>query len=108
MAKSLPRLAGKVARSAGWGGPTALDAQNDVVAVKGWQLVFRGERLRADLLAAILEARGIRVEVFGDNAYGVGIDLSPARVMVPDAQAEAALDLIRQAEAEPAEPDLPT
>ena len=73
------------------------------MAVKGWQQVYRGERIRADLLAAVLEARGIRVEVFGDNAYGVGIDLSDARVMVPDAQAEAALDLIRESEAKPAQ-----
>ena len=77
------------------------------MAVKGWQLVFRGERIRADLLAAVLEARGIRVEVFGDNAYGVGIDLSDARVMVPDGQAEAARDVIRQSEAKPSQPAEP-
>jgi len=77
------------------------------VSVKGWSLVFRGERIQADLVAAVLQAEGLRVEVFGDHAYGVGINLTDARVLVPDEQAETALELIRQAEAqEPAEPDL--
>ena len=76
------------------------------MAVKGWQVVFRGERIQADLLGAVLEANGIRVEVFGDHAYGVGINLSEARVMVPDDQARAARKLIREADAEPAEPDV--
>lgn len=73
------------------------------MGVKGWQLVFRGERIQADVLAAVLESSGIRVEVFGDHAYGVGINLSDARVMVPDEQARAARELISQAEAEPPE-----
>ena len=77
------------------------------MSVKGWSLVFRGERIQADLVAAVLQAEGLRVEVFGDHAYGVGINLTDARVLVPDEQAETALELIRQAEAqEPAEPDL--
>jgi hypothetical protein len=77
----------------------------ELMSVKGWQVVFRGERIQADLLAAILQADGLRVEVFGDHAYGVGINLTDARVMVPDEQAEAARDLIRNAEASPAEPE---
>jgi hypothetical protein len=76
------------------------------MAVKGWQVVFRGERIQADLLGAVLEANGIRVEVFGDHAYGVGINLSEARVMVPDDQARAARKLIRESDAEPAEPEV--
>jgi len=72
------------------------------MAVKGWQVVFRGERIQADLLGAVLEANGIRVEVFGDHAYGVGVNLSEARVMVPDDQARSARQLIRQAEQQPA------
>jgi hypothetical protein len=85
------------------------------VGVKGWQVVFRGERIQADLVAAVLDAGGLRVEVFGDHAYGVGINLTDARVMVPDDQAETALELIRQADAarpglevpdEPDEPDV--
>jgi len=76
------------------------------VGVKGWQVVFLGERIQADLLCAVLEANGIRVEVFGDHAYGVAINLSDARVMVPDDQAGAARELIREAEAEPAGPEV--
>jgi hypothetical protein len=76
------------------------------VGVKGWTVVFRGERMQADLLAAVLEADGVRVEVFGDNGYGIGIDLTDARVMVPDDQAETARELIRQADQAPAEPEV--
>jgi hypothetical protein len=70
------------------------------VGVKGWEIVFSGERLKADLVAAVLEANGIRVEVFGDNAYSYAINLTEARVLVPQDQASAARELIRKAEAE--------
>ena len=69
-------------------------------------MVFRGERIQADLVAAVLQADGLLVEVFGDHAYGVGVNLTDARVMVPDDQAETARDLIRQAEETPSEPDV--
>jgi Putative prokaryotic signal transducing protein len=69
-------------------------------------VVFRGERIQADLVAAVLQADGLRVEVFGDHAYGVGVNLTAARVMVPDEQAEAARQLILQAEETPSEPDV--
>jgi threonine dehydratase len=72
------------------------------MAVRGWSVVFRGERIQADLVAAVLQADGLRVEVFGDHAYGVGVNLTDARVLVPDEQAETARDLIRQAERTPA------
>jgi hypothetical protein len=75
------------------------------VGVKGWSVVFRGERIQADLLAAVLEADGLRVEVFGDHAYGVGINLSDARVLVPNDQARMARKIIEEAEATPVEPD---
>ena len=71
------------------------------MSVKGWTTVFKGDRLQADLVAAALEADGLRVEVFGDNAYGVGINLTEARVMVPDDQASAARRLIKEAEETP-------
>jgi hypothetical protein len=70
------------------------------LGVKGWQVVFRGERIQADLLAAVLESGGLRAEVFGDHAYGVGISLTDAQVLVPDDQADSARALIRQAEAD--------
>lgn len=70
------------------------------MGVKGWEIVFRGERLKADLIAAVLEANGIRVEVFGDTGYSYAINLTEARVLVPEDQAASAQELIRQAEAE--------
>ncbi|MHB8589722.1 MAG: hypothetical protein ACYDA0_12860 [Candidatus Dormibacteraceae bacterium] len=73
------------------------------MSVKGWAVVFRGGRIQADLVVAALQADGLRVEVFGDNAYGVGVNLTAAIVMVPDEQAQTARDLIRQAEQQPAE-----
>jgi hypothetical protein len=75
------------------------------VSVKGWTVVYRGHRFQAEVLAAVLEAHGIRVEVFGDTGYGVGVDFSDARAMVPDLQAAAARRLIKEAEKTPPEPD---
>jgi len=76
-----------------------------VSGVNGWTIVFRGGRIQADLVAAVLQADGLRVEVFGDHAYGVGINLTDAVIMVPDDQVKAAEEIIRQAEQAPAEPD---
>ena len=79
------------------------------MGVKGWAVVFRGERIQGDLIAAVLQAHGLRVEVFGDHSYGVGVNFTDAQVMVPDDQVGTARDLIRQAEqvpeGEPEEPD---
>ena len=58
------------------------------MGVKGWEVVFRGPRLQADLVAAVLEANGIRVEVFGDTAYSYAVNFTDARVMVPADQAD--------------------
>jgi len=66
--------------------------------VQGWEVVFKGERLKADLVAAVLEANGITVEVFGDTAYSVAINFTEARVLVPAESAEQARELIRKAE----------
>ncbi len=65
--------------------------------VKGWEVVFRGERLQADVLAAVLEANGIKVEVFGDTAYSVAINFTEARLLVPQESAGEARELINQA-----------
>ena len=70
------------------------------MGVKGWEVVFRGDRQQADLLAAVLEANGLRAEVFGDTAYTIAINFTEARVMVPADQLTTAQDLIRQAQAE--------
>ena len=70
------------------------------MGVKGWEVVFRGERMQADLLAAVLEANGLRAEVFGDTAYAYAINFTEARVMVPEDQVATAEALIRDAQAE--------
>ncbi len=70
------------------------------MSVKGWEVVFTGERLQADLLAAVLDANGIRAEVFGDTAYSYAINFTDARVMVPADQSVKAMELISQAQAE--------
>ncbi len=75
------------------------------MSVKGWTVVYRGNRIQADILAAVLEAHGIRVEVFGDTAYGVGVDFTDARALVPDGQAAAARRLIKEAANATPEPD---
>ncbi len=66
--------------------------------VQGWEVVYKGERLQADLIAAVLEANGIKVEVFGDTAYSVAMNFTEARVLVPRESAEQARELIRKAE----------
>jgi hypothetical protein len=70
------------------------------MGVKGWEVVFRGDRMQADLLAAVLEANGLRAEVFGDTAYSYAINFTEARVLVPADQLSTAQDLIRAAQAE--------
>ena len=66
------------------------------MSVKGWAVVFRGERLKADLIAAVLEANGIKVEVFGDTAYSVAVNFTEAQVMVPADSAEQAREVLKQ------------
>ena len=68
-----------------------------IVTVKGWEVVFKGERLQADLVAAVLEANGIKVEVFGDTAYSVAVNFTEARVFVPEDSAEQAREILKQA-----------
>jgi hypothetical protein len=70
------------------------------VGVKGWEVVFTGERLQADILAAVLDANSIRVEVFGDTAYSYAVNFTDARVLVPSDQAARARKLILAAQAE--------
>ena len=70
------------------------------MGVEGWETVFRGDRMQADLLAAVLEANGLRAEVFGDTAYTIAINFTEARVMVPEDQLATAEALIRDAQAE--------
>jgi hypothetical protein len=73
------------------------------MSVEGWTLIFKGDRIQAEILQAILQADGLRAEVFGDSAYGVGINLTEARLLVPDDQASTARRLIKEAEDAPVE-----
>ena len=73
------------------------------MSVRGWTVVYKGERIQAEIIAAALIAEGLRAEVFGDTAYGVGINLTEARLMVPDDQAQAARRVIQEAESKPSE-----
>ncbi len=68
------------------------------MGVRGWTVVYTGDRLKADLLAAVLDANGIRVEVFGDHGYSYAINFTEARVMVPEDQAQAAREIISTAD----------
>ncbi len=76
------------------------------MGVKGWTVIFKGQRFQAEILQAILQADGLRAEVFGDTAYGVGIDLTEARLLVPDDEAGTARRLIQEAEAAPPAEDV--
>jgi aspartokinase len=69
-----------------------------LMGVKGWAVVFQGERVKAELVAAVLEANGITAEVFGDTAYSAAMNFTEARLMVPDEQADRARELIAAAE----------
>ncbi|HKV89187.1 MAG TPA: hypothetical protein VJT78_14425 [Candidatus Dormibacteraeota bacterium] len=75
------------------------------MGVKGWTIVYRGQRIRTEMVSAMLSARGLTTEVFGDNGYGVGMDFSDARLMVPDDQAAEALNAIQEAESLPPDED---
>ena len=68
------------------------------MGVKGWTVVYKGQRIQAEIVAAMLAADGLNPEVFGDNAYGVGVDLTDARLLVPDSEASRARKLIKAAE----------
>ena len=67
------------------------------MSVEGWEVVFRGERLKAELVAAVLESNGIKVEVFGDSGYSVAMNFTDARVFVPESSVEAARQVLKQA-----------
>jgi len=66
------------------------------MTVEGWEVVFKGERLQADLVAAVLESHGIKVEVFGDTAYSVAVNFTEARVFVPEDSVERAKEVLKQ------------
>jgi hypothetical protein len=66
--------------------------------IKGWTVIFKGPRLQAELLQAVLGADGVRAEVLSDTAYGAGIDLTDARLLVPDEHAGHARRRVKEAD----------
>jgi len=66
------------------------------MTVTGWEVVFKGERLQADLVAAVLAAHDIEVEVFGDTAYSVAVNFTEARVFVPEDSVEQAREVLKE------------
>ena len=68
------------------------------MSIKGWTVIYKGPRLQAEVLQAILGADGVRSEVLSDTAYGAAIDLTEARLLVPDEQAGHARRRVNEAE----------
>lgn len=67
--------------------------------MSGWSVVFEGTRLEADLVGAALEAAGLDSRVLTDSgAYFPGA-ASDSRVLVPEEQAAAAREIVRQGSA---------
>ena len=64
--------------------------------------MFKGERWKADVIAAALEADGLEAQVFDDQPIGTILD---AQVLVPEGQVARAKRLIEEAESAPLEPD---
>ena len=61
------------------------------MAVEGWELLLRGDPVRLNVAAAILESSGIPVQTFDDTAYGPLLD---ARLFVPSERLEEARKLL--------------
>ena len=77
--------------------------------MKGWTVVFTGDRTHADIVAAALAAHGLQVQAYGDFGFGTGsgFNVVASGVMVPDDQAQAARRIIKQAQEAPIPPDEP-
>jgi hypothetical protein len=70
---------------------------------EGWEEVFRGSCLRANLIVAILESSGLKpvVQQLSPQSWWSGSVLDDCRVYVPLDQAEAARQALVEAEPEP-------
>jgi len=55
--------------------------------VKGWTVVFEGARWEADMVMAVLEAKGIRVETLGGMGEYLATNFYDSVVYVPDPEA---------------------
>ena len=64
--------------------------------MKGWSVVFEGARWQADMVLAVLEAKGIRAESLGGAGDAIGADFNDAAVYVPEEQAQTAREVLRE------------
>lgn len=77
---------------------------------EGWEEVFRGPCLQADLIVAILESSGLKPvrQQLSPQGWWSGSVMEDCRVYVPIGEAEAARQALTEAEPEPgseAEPE---
>jgi len=64
--------------------------------VKGWTVVFRGPDYAAAVVAAALEAAGLRVETMTDTGHlWPGVMGQDSRVFVPEEQVQEAQHVLR-------------
>ena len=72
-------------------------------APDGWEEVFRGSCLRADLIVAILESSGLKpvVQQLSPQSWWAGSVMDDCRVYVTVDEAEAARAALVEAEPEP-------
>jgi len=70
---------------------------------EGWEEVFRGPCLRADLILAVLEANGLQPvrQQLSPQSWWSGSVLDDCRVYVPLDQAEAAQQALTEVQPEP-------
>ena len=63
-----------------------------------WQMVFDGDAIEATVARAALDAAGFTVAGLGQTNEFPGLDFDEGRIFVPADQAEAARNLIEQAQ----------
>jgi hypothetical protein len=70
---------------------------------EGWKEVFQGPCVRADLIHAVLESRGVRavIQQYSPQAWWSGSVMEDCRVYVPLDQAEAARAALAETEESP-------
>ncbi len=64
--------------------------------MKGWDLVFQGSQLEAEMYTGILRAAGFDAEMLFDTGPWPGASSQTGRVFVPADQAAAARERLRQ------------
>jgi hypothetical protein len=65
-----------------------------VKPAKGWTRVFRGSRLEADVVTAVLESAGLHPASLGGIGEYAAVDYYDSEVLVPDAEVESAKEVL--------------